>query len=286
MSLADKFKKAITGGEWFVAFRNRESDSYTLAVAPENQWCADPFVFEADGEHYIFVEQYENDKEKGSIGYFRFENGVPVNKGILIENSYHMSYPDVFEYDGRYYMIPESSANRTIDLYIADRFPDRWKKVKSLIEGQKYVDSTVYKDEDSDYLISYTMVGGFEVHVFQLNMEKQELKLISKKRYDKNVARPGGRLFVENGKLMRPAQDCSRKYGEALIIYEVDDLNRDGVLVEHEVRRIEAGKLSVEKNPERVHQLTTDNLYEVVDVYKEKLDLLHSPRIFLRSRRK
>ncbi len=285
MSIADKLKKAITGGEWFVAYRCGNGD-YRLAKAPVNQWCADPFLYEADGEHYIFVEQYVNEKEKGCIGYFHFENGVPVNKGILIENSYHMSYPDVFEYDGKYYMIPESSANSTVDLYEAEEFPAKWKKVKNLITGQKYVDSTVYQDGDQYYLISYTMIGGYEVHVFQLDMERQELRLLSKKRYERNVARPGGRLFVEDGKLIRPAQDCSRKYGEALILYEVDDLNRDGIFVEHEVRRIRARQLEVEKNPERVHQLTMDSLYEVVDVYKEKLDLLHAPRIFLRSRRK
>ena len=56
MSIADKLKKAITGGEWFVAYRAGNED-YGLAKAPVNQWCADPFVYEADGEHYIFVEQ-------------------------------------------------------------------------------------------------------------------------------------------------------------------------------------------------------------------------------------
>lgn len=286
MSFIDKLKKLIIGGEWFVAYKTLDSKEYNLAIGPSNQWCADPFVYEVNGEHYIFVEQYENDKDKGSIGYFIFENGIPVNKGLLIENSYHMSYPDVFEYDGKYYMIPESSANNTVDLYVAEDFPTKWKKVKSLIIGQKYVDSTVYRDGDHYYLISYTMIDGYEVHVFRLDMERKELTPLSKKRYKKNIARPGGRLFIEDGKLIRPAQDCSRKYGEALILYQVDDLNRDGVFVEHEVRRIESRQLKVERSPERVHQLTTDSLYEVVDVYKEKLDLLHAPRIFLRSRRK
>lgn len=287
MSFTDKVKKAITGGEWFIAYRALGNDGeFVIAKAPENQWCADPFVYEADGEHYIFVEQYVNEKEKGCIGYFHFENGVPINKGIIIENTYHMSYPDVFEYGGKFYMIPESSANSTIDLYAAERFPNKWKKVKSLITGAKYVDSTVYREDGRFYLISYTMVGGYEVHIFSLDMEKQELTLISKKQYEKNVARPGGRLFREDGKLLRPAQDCSRKYGEQLIIYEVDSLNQNGAFVEHEIRRINTGGLRVQKDPERVHQLTRDGMFEVVDVYKEKVDLLHVPRIYMRSRRK
>lgn len=286
MSISDIIKKAITGGGWFIAYRATGETELKIAEAPANQWCADPFVYEVNGEHYIFVEQYRVDRDKGCIGYYIFENGIPVNKGIIIENTYHMSYPDVFEYNGQYYMIPESSANSTVDLYVAEHFPDKWRKVKSLITGEKYVDSTVYQDGDNYYLISYSMIGGYEVHVFALNMETKELTLLSKKRYKNNVARPGGRLYMENGKLMRPAQDCSRKYGESLIIYEVDDLNKNGFFVEHEVRRITTEALHVENNPERVHQLTRDSLFEAIDVYKEKLDLLHIPKVFIRSRRK
>ena len=85
---------------------------------------------------------------------------------------------------------------------------------------------------------------------------------------------------------MRPAQDSSRKYGEALIIYQVDDLNKAGEFVEHEVRRIKAGELRIDNIPERVHQLTTMGTYEVIDVYKERLNLLHVPQVYLRTRRK
>ena len=285
MHILNIIKKSITGGQWAVAYRSLKSQEYCLAQLPENQWCADPFVVEENGRHYIFVEQYLNEKEKGCIGYFQFENGIPVNKGIIIENSFHMSYPDVFAYDGKYYMIPESSANSTVDLYVADCFPNKWRKIKSLISGSKYVDSTVYLDGDQYYLISYSMISGFEVHIFALDMEQQKVELIAKKRYEKNVARPGGRLFSEGGKLLRPAQDCSRKYGEALIIYQVDEINRNGEFVEHEVRRIESGMLHLENNPERVHHLTSDGVYEVVDVFKEKIDLLHLPKIYMRSRR-
>lgn len=286
MNILNIIRKAVTGGEWNVAYRNTNSQEYKLVSLPADQWCADPFALEVNGRHYIFVEQYSKTKEKGCIGYFEFESGIPVNKGIIIENTYHMSYPDVFEYNGEYYMIPESSANSTVDLYVADHFPDKWRKVKSLINGSKYVDSTVYRDDEHFYIISYTMIGGYEVHVFTLDMREQKVELIAKKRYEKNVARPGGRMFMKDGKLIRPAQDCSLKYGEALILYQVDEINRNGDYIEHKVDRIEAGTLHIENTPERVHHVTKDGVYEVLDVYKEKLDLLHVPRIFIRSRRK
>ena len=286
MSIRNKLKNAVTGGDWSIAFRGIEDERWYTVNVPENQWCADPFVFEDGNDHYIFVEQYRKDQDKGCIGYYQFIDGQPVNRGIIIENTYHMSYPDVFRYKNQYYMIPESSANSTVDLYVAEHFPDRWQKEKTLIEGQKLVDSTVYQDGDTYYLISYSMVNGYELRCFLLDMESKELQLVSQKRYDRNIGRPGGRLYKDHGSLMRPAQDCSRKYGEALIIYQVDDLNRNGEFAEHEVSRMEAGILQIPAKPERLHQLTRDSQYEVVDVYKEKLDFLHAPKIFLRSRRK
>ena len=283
MNPIDLLKKAITGGEWFVAYR--KGNKWRLAEVHGDQWCADPFIYQDGEDRFIFVEQYLKEKNKGCIGYFKFVDDIPLNQGIVIENNYHMSYPDVFKYKDRFYMIPETSANRTVDIYMAESFPNKWIKIKTLIQGEKLVDSTVYEDGGAYYLISYKLSDN-EVRVYSLDMENLEVKLISKKQYTKNTGRPGGRLFIEDGKLMRPAQDCSKKYGESLIIYQVDYLNKYGEFVEHEVRRLKASELKLELNPERVHQLTRVGEYEVVDVYKERVDLLHAPKIFIRSRRR
>ena len=286
MKIVNRIKNAFTGGEWFLAYRTKDDTKWKEIETPDNQWCADPFVFEDGDNHYIFVEQYLKEKDKGCIGYYKFINGKPVNQGIVIENKYHMSYPDVFKYKTQYYMIPESSANSTIDIYVADHFPDKWRKDKTLISGKKYVDSTVIKNETGYYLISYTVNDGYEIHVFSLDMEKKELSRVSGKLYGANIARPGGRLFYENGVLLRPAQDCSKKYGEMLIIYQVDALNDNGEYKEHEIGRIKASEISVDKCPERIHQLTKDTEFEVIDLFKEKIDLLHAIKIYLRSKRK
>ena len=279
-------RNAVTGGEWFIAYSNVDGREWKIAEAPEKEWCADPFIVEDGSDKYIFVEQYLKGKDKGCIGYFKFVDGKPVNQGIIIENSYHMSYPDVFKYEEKYYMIPESSANNSVDLYVADHFPDKWRKEKTLISDKKYVDSTVYQDDNGLFLISYTMAGDYEIHVFKLNMVDKELKLLSKKRYEKNMARPGGRLFIQNGKLLRPAQDCSRKYGEALILYQVDSLNRDGNYEEHELKRIETNSIKTPQKSDRIHHLTSDRTYKVIDIYQERFDPLHFLRIIIRSHRK
>lgn len=284
MNLIDLFKKAITGGEWFVAYREPGSE-WKIARTPESQWCADPFTFQDGDNNYIFVEQYLKEKDKGCIGYFKFFDGIPINQGIILENSYHMSYPDVFRYKDKFYMIPETSANNTVDLYVAERFPDKWRKEITLIRGEKLVDTTVYEDKGCFFLISYKLSCN-EVRVYSLDMEIKEVELISKKKYKTNVGRPGGRIFWEDGRLLRPAQDCSRKYGEALIIYQIDYLNKAGEFVEHEVRRIEVSNFCFIEKADRVHQFCSDGIYEVVDIYKERINLFHIPQILIRSMRK
>ena len=78
----------------------------------------------------------------------------------------------------------------------------------------------------------------------------------------------------------RLAQDCRRKYGENLLIYEIDSLKPYS---EHLIDTISAKKIMTEKIFDRVHTYTTDGTYEVVDIFKEKFDLLHGIKIFCRA---
>ena len=58
-------------------------------------------------------------------------------------------------------------------------------------------------------------------------------------RLDVRAARPAGALFRDNGRLYRPGQDCSGRYGRAISINEVRRLTPDEY-EEVEVRRIAA----------------------------------------------
>jgi len=61
----------------------------------------------------------------------------------VLEERSHLSYPFVFERDGQIWMIPESSANATVSLYRAERFPDRWVKETDLLTGITASDATI-----------------------------------------------------------------------------------------------------------------------------------------------
>lgn len=284
MGIKKLFQKAFVGGRWSVAYRDAEKEETVYCYAnvglPKDQWVADPFVFEHEGRHYLFCEQYETKENRAGIGYFAFENGIPVNKGIVLRRPYHMSYPCLFSYRGTVYMIPETSSNGTVELYRAVEFPHKWELDTVLLQG-RYLDSTVYESEEGLSLFTYEKRGKeWILTCFALDMETRTLCKRSGKIYETNVGRPAGKLWQEDGKLYRPAQDCSEKYGEALIVYRVDSL---APLQETPVQRITAGQYDLPQKADRLHTYNTDNRYAVVDVFQEQFDLLHGWKIFKRS---
>ena len=155
MKVSRLIQKLFMGGKWYVGIRNlNESEKkYRIVDAPNGQWIADPFLYEYDGKHYLFVEQYIKEEQHACLGCYEIINGIPSNYHIIVKKTYHMSYPCVFRVDGYHYMIPESSANNTLDLYQASEFPFKWEHKHTLLQGDKYVDSTVYLGGGQDYAV-------------------------------------------------------------------------------------------------------------------------------------
>lgn len=286
MKISRLFQKLFVGGCWFVGIRNyHDSDErkYNIVKAPKGQWIADPFLYEADNKHYLFVEQYISEEKHACLGCYEIIDGVPSNYHVIIKNPYHMSYPCVFNHNGKHYIIPESSANNTIDLYEAVDFPFKWGKKCTLLEGEKLVDSTVCFMGNATRLLSYKKASeGWYVVLFKLDVENGKLERLHETLYSKNTGRPAGFLYKDGDNLYRPSQDCSKKYGESLIINEVDSLT-DALFMEHTEYKIEYKDVNVPIKIQRIHTINRDSIYEVVDLFQEKLDLLHAFKIVKRK---
>lgn len=285
MTFKQLFHKLFIGGIWYVGYRDKKDNQklrYEIVLPPKGQWLADPFLYEFDGRHYLFVEQYFTQKHRAGIGVYEFVDGVPVNNEVVIENKYHMSYPCVFTHKGNHYMIPESSANNSIDLYMAVQFPYGWVHKATLLKGEKYVDSTVYEHDNDLFLLSYKKEGnGWKLVNFKLDIEKERLVRINEMIFTQNTGRPAGRLFCD-GKLFRPSQDCGLKYGERLIINMVDNFGDDGYLERPETY-ISVKDIDCATDIQRIHTINSDSRYEVVDLFKEKFDLFHAFKVFKRA---
>ena len=185
---------------------------------------ADPFLFHHQGTNWLFYETV-NDKWVGKIGCFKEVDGEWEQQGIVLENPWHMSYPQVFEEDGHIYMIPEQSNNGdgNVSLYEAMDFPRGWVKRKVLIE-RPFADSTLLKKDNHYYLACYTipphetaelwhaptLFGPWKRHPQWGNINQSN-----------RLRRCGGNFIWRGDKLYRIAQDCNRAYGKRLFMVEV-----------------------------------------------------------------
>lgn len=130
-------------------------------------WYADPMIAIINGEYYVFTEAFHRIKEKGVIAVSKLKRGKLSKPKIVLEEPFHLSFPNVFSYKGKYYMIPESSADNSILIYEMLDSPYEWKLFKRIKTEKSYVDIAVGFDEN-------------EEPVLFLSEENEENKLIDK----------------------------------------------------------------------------------------------------------
>lgn len=174
---------------------------------------ADPFLIYAKERYYLFVEHIIDNVGKISA----FESNDFTNWdfcGLVLDEPFHLSYPQVFERNGDFYMIPETRESNSVRLYKATNFPYGWEMVCVLLDGQ-FVDATLYEHEGCFYMfvserqsflrcyVSARFDGGFVEH-------PQSPMGIG------NMMRPAGTVFRRKGKTYLPVQDRKRGYGYAV----------------------------------------------------------------------
>jgi len=216
---------------------------YKKIIPPIDRFWADPHVIYSNSKYYIFIEEFLYSTQKGHISLIIMdENGKYSQPEKLFEKPYHLSYPFIFEHQNTYYMIPESIDNNTIELYKCHEFPYKWEFQMNLMENVSAVDTTLlfYKNKwwmftnivENDGASSFDELFLFYSDDLFTNVwHPHPLNPIVS---DCKAARPAGKIFIENGILYRPSQNCSRRYGYGFNINEItllDEKNYTETLV-------------------------------------------------------
>lgn len=149
----------------------------------------------------------------------------------------HHSYPYLI---GEF-CVPESWQTGSVRLYRRDAL-GRWAQEATLLPGVAGVDATLFQHEGRWWMAAANQWDEPERalylwHASALTGPWQPHRANPVKR-DHSSARSGGTPFVHAGALYRPAQDCSRTYGGALVINRVDTLTPEAFR-EHTVVRLE-----------------------------------------------
>lgn len=274
--LKNKFLRRFMVEQWFLAFRKTRD---TLSDIPSTQGFtpffptseasyADPFSFRFNGRDYIFFESIDHNVRKGQISYIAFDDeGRPQSPRLALSSNYHLSYPFIFEWKGEAYMIPEASASRSVKLYKANAFPDGWTFVCDLLTDVCAVDSTVLEHDKVWYMFTNISESGGsandELFLFtaQSPLGPWKPHPMNPVKSDVRSARQAGRIFRRNGKLLRPAQDCSVRYGYAIQFCEITLLSE----TEYEERIIGKIEASWMTGLTGTHTYNKTETLEVID---------------------
>jgi hypothetical protein len=235
--LKKRFAAVCFGGHsrWFLAIRPRTSNrrfddpaEYRLLLLPKGLSYADPFLVERHGKTWLFFESLRFRERRGVISCCELgpdgEPGVPIE---VLRRPYHLSYPFVFEHQAQMYMIPETRQNRTIELYRATNFPEQWELDAVLLRNICAVDATLARIGGKFWLFAGVSNGmhsnSEELGVFFADALTGPWTPHPSNPVVSDVlrSRPAGALFYDGERLIRPAQDCGRTYGYALVFSEI-----------------------------------------------------------------
>lgn len=204
----------------------KESKKFDLIEASARYWYADPFLFEKDNRLYLFVEMFDNTTEVGMIGCSEYQDGKFSKPKPVLRESFHLSYPYVFEKDGEVFMMPETHEDGCIQLYKAVSFPDKWEKYRVLVNDVNAADTVI----ENGLLIASTVCPEndmtVDLSVFDADGNELPYSPVYSHRLDKRGA---GKVFTHNGKRLRPTQNCeNRVYGAGLFFNEITECSRQG----------------------------------------------------------
>jgi hypothetical protein len=197
---------------------------------PADGFLADPFgVSREDGTLVVMAEALSWREGRGRIVTFeaRPDGEVTSPRDVFAFTS-HASYPQLIEHAGVLYCIPETLAQRRVQLFRADPFPNRWVPDTVLLEDFAGADATVCQHNGRWWLFVGNHDDQDETKLFVFHAGDLRGPWLphaaNPVKCDLRSARPAGPLFLVDGALHRPAQDCSRTYGGAIVINRIERL--------------------------------------------------------------
>jgi hypothetical protein len=223
-----QWRIAIRTGGRFIFGRDGEAqtDGFQWLDAPKGHFYADPFVVVRDGQHWLFFEDYEDQRRLGRIACAAISTSGDMGEvRIVLEAASHLSYPHIFADGGSLYMIPESGSELVVRLYRCVNFPEQWTPIAELFHGPAFDTSVFHYNGLWWFFTTLQDRGGHGVALYLFFSEsltgRWQYHPANPISYDVRNARGAGRLFESEGKLIRPSQSGIIRYGYSFALNEI-----------------------------------------------------------------
>ena len=194
----------------------------------KKKWFADPFILAEDEKSIqILAEEFDSDVKKGRLARLRISK--PDYKitecAIILELDTHLSFPAIYMEGNALYVHPENSASGKSTVYRYDPEEDRLVEPIVLVD-KPLTDAVIVKNENK-YTMYSTLIpqnGGPLLHVFKSDSLLHPFQEVGEIDFGQKAARMAGAYITTGMGLIRPAQDCTRDYGEAIFFYNEKEI--------------------------------------------------------------
>lgn len=188
-------------------------------TSQNTRFLADPFIIYENEEYYIFFEHQA--EGNANIALLKSHDGKNFEyKGEVLDEDFHLSFPQVFKYKGEFYMLPETKQSGHVLLYKAINFPLDWTISDTLIKDVAIQDPAILIS-DSLYLIS-GRTENLTQYVFTADSLRGGWKKDERFTLRKgDETRAAGNFFNIEGSWYIPFQKNNNGYGTGVSLYEI-----------------------------------------------------------------
>lgn len=229
-----EFSIGIYRGPCLCGLSNQDAEDKPVLTRREvtdmpADFVADPFMIRADGEWHMFFEAMDAIAFKGCVALASSPDAHQWRyRGVVLDEPFHLAYPQVFEWQGGYYMIPDSP-DQGVLLYRATGFPKRWERCAHLFTEPAFSDSSIFFAAGRLWLLTLWRRNGSSAlrlfHADQPTGPWQEHPASPVVQNDDGISRPGGRPVIVDGVPIRFAQDCAQEYGKRVRAFRITRLD-------------------------------------------------------------
>jgi hypothetical protein len=192
---------------------------------------ADPFMVKEKDTWYLFFEVLNKISNKGEIGVAISNDTITWKyKKIVLVEPFHLAYPYIFKWQDDFYMIPDCNKNYSVRLYKATEFPYKWT-LSSILLGGTYADPSIFYNNGKWWLFLLDMSPNkYDLYLFYSDsligpwLKHPNNPIV---KGDKSIARPAGRVILNNKKIIRYAQDNLLDYGRRVRAFEILRMTED-----------------------------------------------------------
>ena len=210
--------------------------------APRFSYYADPFLWRHAGRDWLFVEQFLYLENSAHLVALPLDNSLRAGppQALVLHGvaACHRSFPLVFSHDGKIFLLPESSAQRSVDLFVCEEFPTRWRWQRRLLDGVDAADSSLLHHAGRWWLFTSVRPTEDAARALEIHQTGDLLSghldphpVNAERRYADAPCSSGrcagAFLRTVDGEWLRPVQASPHYYGEGTRLMRIVTLTPD-----------------------------------------------------------